>query len=82
MTGSIPVSYYNLSSLEELYLDDNNFYGGLPQTPEPIYENMEEFSIHDNAFSGRFPAEYFESSKLSEFNSLNEICQTVSIPRD
>ncbi len=75
LTGSIPDSYYNLSSLEELYLDGNRFDGGLPQTREPFYENMEEFSIHDNAFSGRFPAENFESSKLSEFNFFKPIYQ-------
>ncbi len=66
LTGSIPTSYFNLINLEELYLDGNSFVGGFPQTQEPFYGNIMKLSIHNNDFSGRFPAEYLDPFKLSE----------------
>lgn len=67
-TGSIPTSYYNLENLEELYLDGNMMTGELPQTAVPLYEGLQELSIHTNGFSGRFPVQHFEATEiLSEY---------------
>ena len=69
LSGTIPVSYYKLQHLEELYLDENKMVGELPQTAEPFYDGLQEFSIHTNNFEGRFPVEYFEPTlRLSKFS--------------
>jgi hypothetical protein len=49
-------------------LDENNFVGELPQTPEMFYDGLQELSIHSNKFSGRFPVENFENTlRVSEW---------------
>lgn len=68
LTGQIPMSWYDWENLEELYLDENDLNGELPQTPEKFYDGLQEFSINDNRFSGRFPVEHFEPTlRISEF---------------
>lgn len=63
ISGGIPVPYYKLKNLEELYLDNNRMVGELPQTNEPFYNGLQEFSIHDNkGIKGRFPVENFENT--------------------
>lgn len=42
--------------------------GELPQTAVPLYEGLQELSIHTNGFSGRFPVQHFEATEiLSEY---------------
>ena len=69
LTGEIPESYYGLANLEGLHLDANQLVGELPQMPEPMFDGLQEFSIHTNGFSGRFPVEQFEDTlQLSEYS--------------
>ena len=66
-TGPIPTNFYDMEFLEELYLDENDMDGELPQTPEIFYDGLQELSIHDNRFEGRFPVEHFENTlRISE----------------
>ena len=68
ITGTIPAEYHGLERLEELYLDENDMFGELPPGAEPLYDGLQEFSVHSNGFSGRFPVERFEDTfRLSEF---------------
>ncbi|KAL7537964.1 hypothetical protein ACHAXR_008184 [Thalassiosira sp. AJA248-18] len=71
LTGSLPASYFGLENLEELYLDENMLDGSLPQTVEPFYNGLQEFSIHSNDFSGRFPVEHFEDTFRIKVLSLH-----------
>lgn len=75
-TGSLPVEYYQLGNLQELYLDGNMLGGTLPQGAEPIYDGLQELSLHSNNFEGVFPVQHLEStfriSKVS--SSFRHVC--------
>lgn len=71
ITGTIPAEYHGLERLEELYLDENDMFGELPPGAEPLYDGLQEFSVHSNGFSGRFPVEHFEDTFRLKVLSLH-----------
>ena len=77
LTGSIPTEFYKLERLEELYLDENKLGGELPQTDEPFYDGLQEFSIHSNNFEGRFPVEHFEETLRISKYLLSDFAESI-----
>merc|ERR1712176_443846 len=79
-TGSLPMEYYRLKKLQELYLDNNMLEGILPQDAEPIYHGLQEFSIHSNNFDGDFPVQLLEDTVRIKRLSLhqNRITGTIT----
>ena len=64
LSGTIPSSYYQMQSLQELYLDGNSLGGSLSQFYEPLYFDIRDFAINRNTFEGRFPVEQFENTEI------------------
>ena len=63
MTGTIPMSLYNLTNLRQLLLYGNQFEGSI----KPQIGNLKEltqFSIYSNQFTGTIPSELGDCEKL------------------
>jgi hypothetical protein len=56
LTGTIPSTYGNPPLLRDLYLNGNFFAGAIPEIASGQLENLEEFLVYENAFTGSMPA--------------------------
>ncbi|KAL2538597.1 LRR receptor-like serine/threonine-protein kinase FLS2 [Forsythia ovata] len=62
LSGGIPATFGNLTSLQYLYLHDNNLTGELPAELGNL--NLVEFVVHSNGLSGSIPFSMFNISTL------------------
>jgi len=54
-TGEIPLSIFNISSLREINLDNNNLIGNLPPEMCQQLPQLQMFTIMFNHFEGSIP---------------------------
>ncbi|CAI9103742.1 OLC1v1002281C1 [Oldenlandia corymbosa var. corymbosa] len=66
LTGSIPSNVGNCTSLEEIYLNTNNFVGSIPESIENL-EHLVYFDVSDNTLEGNLP---FLSGNCKEMDTL------------
>jgi len=56
---------FNLSMLEELYLELNNLFGQLPDNFGNLLPNIQELLLNSNKLSGSIPSSIANATKLS-----------------
>ncbi|KAK8938401.1 putative receptor-like protein kinase [Platanthera zijinensis] len=78
--GPIPPAIFNLSSLEILYLEHNNFIGPIPDEIGRL-SHLWDMSLSYNSLSGEIPANITRCSNLQFFNLRNNLL-SGEIPRD
>ncbi|KAA3456026.1 putative leucine-rich repeat receptor-like protein kinase isoform X4 [Gossypium australe] len=76
--GSIPITLYQLTNLEILYLDNNQLQGSIPQDIENL-ENLNLLSLTNNNFIGHIPLALCHLTKL-EYILLSQNRLSGSIP--
>ncbi|CAA0809910.1 Leucine-rich repeat protein kinase family protein [Striga hermonthica] len=64
LSGSIPPSIFNISTLKILDLSDNRFYGILPLTPELSLPNLNVLHLSSNELNGEIPISITNASNL------------------
>ncbi|XP_047961184.1 putative receptor-like protein kinase At3g47110 isoform X2 [Salvia hispanica] len=84
LSGSIP-TFHNLPKLEELYLDNNKFKGGIPAEIGNL-SKLEELSIKNVSLYGDIPSSIFNMSSLiyldlSDNNLLGNISTFYNLPK-
>uniref|UniRef100_A0ACD5YAV2 Uncharacterized protein n=1 Tax=Avena sativa TaxID=4498 RepID=A0ACD5YAV2_AVESA len=80
LSGTIPVSLGNVSSLRSLLLAQNNLTGSIPETLGQI-PNLTRLDLSYNKFSGYVPATLYNVSSLTLF-SLGSNSFTGQIPSE
>ncbi|KAK8970417.1 putative receptor-like protein kinase [Platanthera guangdongensis] len=78
--GPIPPAIFNLSSLEILSLENNNFIGPIPDEIDRL-SHLWNLSLSYNSLSGKIPANITRCSSLQFFNLSNNLL-TGEIPSD
>ena len=78
LAGSIAPELGNLSSLEELFLNDNSLTGSIPPELGNL-SNLEALHLNDNSLTGSIPPELGDLSSLEEL-LLTDNSLTGSIP--
>ena len=63
MTGTLPMSLYDLTHLRDLWLSDNQFEGSI-ETNIGNLKKLESFLINSNQFTGSIPSEIGHCEKL------------------
>lgn len=64
MSGAIPSSFCNLSSLQQIRLISNNFSGNLMPNLGFCFPNLQKIGLGMNQFTGRIPASLLNISGL------------------
>lgn len=65
LSGSIPSSIFNISTLKNLVLQQNQFSGSLPSDMGISLLNLEQLSLYLNKLSGEIPSSITNASKLT-----------------
>ncbi|KAK2998210.1 hypothetical protein RJ639_023474, partial [Escallonia herrerae] len=81
LSGVIPSTIGNLSSLIELYLDGNNFDGNIPSTLGNC-TNLLLLNLSQNSLSGRIPQQLFGLSSLSILLDLSQNHLSGTLPSE
>ncbi|BBG97226.1 Leucine-rich repeat protein kinase family protein [Prunus dulcis] len=77
LTGSVPYSFGNLSSLEALYASSNNLTGNIPDIFGQL-PNLSTLVLDLNGLSGVIPPSFFNLSSITDFGaSYNKIQGTL-----
>lgn len=81
LTGDLPTDILSLSSLQALYLQHNNFSGGIPLFLSP---RLTVIDLSNNSLTGDIPSSVVELKRLTvlnlEFNSLSGNVPNLEIP--
>jgi Leucine-rich repeat (LRR) protein len=64
LTGNIPESFCNLSSLEALDLGSNNLSGSLPECLDNFGDSLSILDLQRNKFEGRIPKNWITGGQL------------------
>jgi Leucine-rich repeat (LRR) protein len=77
LSGRIPASLGNVSSLVGIHLDLNNVDGSIPETLSQI-KNLRLLVLHGNSLSGHVPAQLYNISSLVRLDlSQNNLAGTI-----
>lgn len=68
MSGTVPASLYNISSLEELSISANRLHGRLPAGLGSTVPNLQNFYVGANQFDGPIPSSLANASGLVEID--------------
>jgi len=81
--GEIPLSLFNISSLREINLENNNLYGSLPDEMCLQLSQLESFALSNNHYEGVIPRSIGNCTSLQELylgnNSFTGILVTLYI---
>ena len=56
LTGTLPANWGNSPSLRDLFLSGNGLSGAIPEIDPGQLQNLNEFLVEENQFSGSMPA--------------------------
>ncbi|WVZ95237.1 hypothetical protein U9M48_041028 [Paspalum notatum var. saurae] len=77
LSGSIPASLGNVSSLTEIFLNSNSLGGSIPETLSQI-QNLSFLSLSENNLEGHVPAQLYNiSSLVGLYLSQNNLIGTI-----
>jgi len=78
--GSLPDNYGNPPILRDLYLNQNQLRGNIPAIQENQLQQLSEFLLHDNLFTGVMPASVCSLRTSGDLEDLFADCNPPDAP--